>query len=102
MVGMHGYISNMTGEPGINAFLQGQGLYVGAEAKVLVIGADGDILLDLGGRFIALAADVAAHITFSSTRSKHATRQASWARCISFWLWVRGENCACGFLNVDQ
>lgn len=100
--GMHGYIASITTEPGISAFLHAQGLICGAEAKVLVVGTDGTLLLDIGGRSIALASDVAAHITISSRRSSNTTRQETWARCSSFWACLHGENCVCGFVPDMQ
>lgn len=98
--GVHGQISRIQSEPAIAAFLQGQGLTIGAEVVVLVAGADGAVLIEVGERQVALAASIASRVMLRPIAADHAARRETWARCSDFWACLHGQECACAHANL--
>ncbi|NTU84275.1 MAG: ferrous iron transport protein A [Chloroflexales bacterium] len=92
--GARGQIAALQVEPTTAAFLRAQGLVPGAEAEVLVVSADGALLLGVDGCQLALAAAVAAQVTLAMAPTGHAARREAWARCTAFWACPHGEECA--------
>ena len=92
--GIRGLIAAVNSAPGSAAFLHSQGLVPGAEARVLVVGADGAVLIEVGGREVALAPSVAAQITVAPMPADQARRD-TWARCSAFWDCLHSEARAC-------
>jgi DtxR family Mn-dependent transcriptional regulator len=64
--GGHGLVAALPAEPALAAFLHAQGLVLGAQAEVLVVSADGAMLLGVDGRQLALAPTVAAQVALSA------------------------------------
>jgi DtxR family transcriptional regulator, Mn-dependent transcriptional regulator len=93
--GAHGQIAAVNSAPSTAAFLRSQGLAPGAQARVLAVGADGAVLIEVGGHQVALAPSVAAQITLMPTPANRAARHDTWARCSAFWECLHGEACAC-------
>jgi DtxR family Mn-dependent transcriptional regulator len=93
--GARGQIAAVGSAPSVAAFLKSQGIMPGTEAQVLVVGADGAVLIESGGYQIALAPSVAAQVTILLTPADHAARHTSWARCSAFWACLHGEAGTC-------
>lgn len=90
--GGRGQVVALPSEPGVAGFLRAQGLAPGAAVEVLVVGADGAVLLAVGGRQLGLAPAIAAQVALAAP--DHGTRRETWARCSAFWACPRGEECA--------
>ncbi len=90
--GGHGQVVALPSEPGIAGFLRAQGLALGATAEVLVVGADGAVLLSVDGRQLSLAPTVATQVLLTEA-TDHSARHAVWARLSAFWSCPCGEEC---------
>ncbi len=94
-VGTRAQVLSIPAEPVTAAFLQAQGIRPNALIEVLVVAADGTLLLKIAEQPIALAASLAAQIIVEPLAAEQDTRQQAWARCSAFWACLRGEACVC-------
>jgi DtxR family Mn-dependent transcriptional regulator len=100
--GTGGHITAINTDSVTRDFLQAQGITPGTALDVLVVGANGSLLLSLDGKHCSLAHPVAAHIeVIPGTQPPAQGHSHTWRKCSHFWSCrQRGGRADCEECNL--
>lgn len=99
--GTSGHITAINTDAVTRDFLQAQGITPGTALDVLAVGANGSLLLSLGGEHCSLARPVAAHIEVATSVQPQQGHSRTWRKCSHFWSCrQRGGSSDCEECNL--